>query len=503
MASFEERNILVVVAVGRRTHITPLLEVCRALHELGHRVSFAGMEGQLNNLPGFVAETFTVCDPMDPTKDAAIHQRIGEAVASTRQGRKDLASALMFFDSFYPDMHQRLKPIVARDDKKPAFDFILADFFDIAAVDLALEFDIPYATCTPQLSFPQGQASFIPGLAGLQQNILTTEHATLGQRVYESWVAFAFVIDMLPWIRSRIAMRKRLNEAGPLDRAHLHFTNSFWGFDTPRAHSPLLCQIGPLVSQTWDPLTPELSEFLEKRSSVAYVSFGTLATLPPSRATKLWLTLKALLKEGHLDGVIWSLKRIPAPEKGEEQIKSNGNILILPWVPQRAVLAHPAIRLFLTHAGTGSTNEALYHGNAMLCMPIHGDQNACALRTEANGIGLRIDKHTFTVGEAVHKAKILLQDVDGAVNADVLRMQRIAVTRATSGPREAASKIQEVMYDHELRRSHPKGKHWRPPHLELPSERMGFWKRNNIDLYTIGPFIAVLQGLASLFHIRY
>ncbi|KAK2626260.1 hypothetical protein QTJ16_004522 [Diplocarpon rosae] len=476
MASIDSRNILVVAVVGRRTHLTPLLEIGRALHGWGHRITLAGMEGQLYDLPDFVQGTYTVCRPMDPVKDAEIHLKVGEAVSTSHAGRKVLASTLMFFDSFYPEIHQKLKPIVAQRTGPAAFDFILADFLEIAAVDLALAFNIPYATCSSQLSFPLGRASFVPGLPGLQQDILTNENATLRQRIYEWWVAALLLVDMLPWFKARMALRAANTQIK--DRAHLHFVNSFWGFETPRAVHPLIVPVGPLIRDTWSPLTSEVSEFLSDRSSVVYVAFGTLAALTPTRFAKLLNTLHALLSEGRIDGAIWSVKKIPeSASSGEHDSKINGNILLSPWVPQRAVLAHESTKLFISHAGSASVFEAMYHGVPTLCVPHHGDQNANALRCELNGVGFRLDKHRFTAEEATQKAVLLLEDKDGRFGSNSLRMQRIVTLRASIGPQEAAVKIQEVLFDHEASLIEPGGLEMsRPPHLEMPSARMGFWK---------------------------
>ena len=37
------------------------------------------------------------------------------------------------------------------------------------------------------------------------------------------------------------------------------------------------------------------------------------------------------------------------------------NVLVLPWVPQQAILAHPATKVFITHCGMHGVLEAIYH----------------------------------------------------------------------------------------------------------------------------------------------
>ena len=38
----------------------------------------------------------------------------------------------------------------------------------------------------------------------------------------------------------------------------------------------------------------------------------------------------------------------------------NDRISMRPWLPERELLHHPNIKLFITHGGTSSVNEGLY-----------------------------------------------------------------------------------------------------------------------------------------------
>jgi len=44
------------------------------------------------------------------------------------------------------------------------------------------------------------------------------------------------------------------------------------------------------------------------------------------------------------------------------------------FVAQKAVLAHPNVRMFYTHGGINSMIEALHFGVPVLCTPFHTDQ---------------------------------------------------------------------------------------------------------------------------------
>ena len=50
------------------------------------------------------------------------------------------------------------------------------------------------------------------------------------------------------------------------------------------------------------------------------------------------------------------------------------NIKIINWAPQNDVLGDPAVKVFVTHAGSNSINEAAYHGKPIVCIPLLADQ---------------------------------------------------------------------------------------------------------------------------------
>ena len=53
---------------------------------------------------------------------------------------------------------------------------------------------------------------------------------------------------------------------------------------------------------------------------------------------------------------------------------AGSNILVMPWIPQNDLLAHPATRLFITHCGISSTYETAIHGVPVIAVPFSIDQ---------------------------------------------------------------------------------------------------------------------------------
>ncbi|CAF4097406.1 unnamed protein product, partial [Adineta steineri] len=96
--------------------------------------------------------------------------------------------------------------------------------------------------------------------------------------------------------------------------------------------------IGPLIfngQQSIENKAKDIIDWLDKQpiSSVIYISFGSVARLPP---TAIDIVARALLNHSF----IWSLKTKTSLPSSLNNLDSNRQ-LILEWTPQRAILSHP------------------------------------------------------------------------------------------------------------------------------------------------------------------
>ncbi|XP_040171490.1 UDP-glucosyltransferase 2-like [Anopheles arabiensis] len=84
------------------------------------------------------------------------------------------------------------------------------------------------------------------------------------------------------------------------------------------------------------------------------------------------------------------------------------NVFIRAWMPQNDLLAHPNVKLFITHSGLLSTQEAIWHGVPIIGFPVFADQfrniNYCV---EA-GIGKRLSIQHFQADELVQAVREVL-----------------------------------------------------------------------------------------------
>ncbi|XP_022819123.1 UDP-glucuronosyltransferase 2B2-like [Spodoptera litura] len=130
------------------------------------------------------------------------------------------------------------------------------------------------------------------------------------------------------------------------------------------------------------PLPKDLQELLDgSPKGVIYFSMGSVlrssALKPHTRAAllKLFASLPYT--------VLW---------KFEEPLKDlPPNVHVRPWMPQPSILAHPNVKVFITHGGQLSSLEAVRAGVPLLAVPVFGDQPANAERARRSGYALKVD----------------------------------------------------------------------------------------------------------------
>lgn len=171
--------------------------------------------------------------------------------------------------------------------------------------------------------------------------------------------------------------------------ANVHFS-----LNKPRPNVPQLIEVGGIHIKPAKPLSQDLSNFLnESRHGVVYFCMGSLLRGEsfPAEKRQAFLDAFSELREN----VLWKYE-------GETLPGQPKNVKILPWMPQRDILAHPNVKLFITHGGLLGTIEAVYEGVPMLGIPMFGDQDINMNSIQSAGAGLVLDYQ-----KDIHKEKIL------------------------------------------------------------------------------------------------
>ena len=134
-----------------------------------------------------------------------------------------------------------------------------------------------------------------------------------------------------------------------------------------------------------DTLPSEYTKIMDNaKHGVIIMSFGSIGLDIKSQE---FITAFRNLKQV----VIWRAKE-----------KSNNlppNVHQFDWLPQSDLLAHPNVKLFITHSGRNGQLESIYNAVPMLQVPMFADQPHNAVRGQYHGFGLTLDILTITSSE--------------------------------------------------------------------------------------------------------
>ncbi|XP_025108681.1 UDP-glucuronosyltransferase 2B10-like [Pomacea canaliculata] len=172
-------------------------------------------------------------------------------------------------------------------------------------------------------------------------------------------------------------------------KAEVYLSENDHFLDYPRPSLPNTKVIGGIAASPAKPLSADLQEFMDNaKHGVVIVSFGSLVLdLPEGAFSKLLSALESVPMK-----VVFRANRTsPDP----------GRILIMPWIPQNDLLAHPNSKVLVTHCGASSQAQALYHAVPMLSIPLFYDQFYNAERVRQKGFGLTLDLRTAEVSDIV------------------------------------------------------------------------------------------------------
>ena len=205
--------------------------------------------------------------------------------------------------------------------------------------------------------------------------------------------------DAFDVLKQKYKMKQGLPSVRKAFAGKVTFAHSSWALDYPRPLLPTVISVGGMHVEEVHPLTPDLDSFVNRtgrRAGIVVVSFGSLIDKVDPRKAELIAAGLAQLEQG----VIW--RYTGAAPKGLGQ-----NTLLLPWVPQNDLLAHPLTRAFVTHCGIHATYEAMRHAVPVVAIPLFADQfdnaNKLVRRTK---MGISLDyKHitSMILVEAIRK----------------------------------------------------------------------------------------------------
>lgn len=175
----------------------------------------------------------------------------------------------------------------------------------------------------------------------------------------------------------------------------LVFVNHWFAQGPVRPNVPNLIEIGGIqIKDQPDPLPADIAELLDgSPEGVIYFSLGTNIRGNLLKADKARIMYNVLSKLPYKVLCKWSDGDYPG---------NASNIIFKSWLPQDDILAHPNVKLFITHGGKGSVVESEYHGVPMVGIPFFADQPANMEEVQQQGYGLYMDHIDLTEERLEH-----------------------------------------------------------------------------------------------------
>ncbi|XP_060861408.1 UDP-glycosyltransferase UGT5-like [Metopolophium dirhodum] len=268
-------------------------------------------------------------------------------------------------------------PAVRRllDDRTVSFDLVIAEHFNSELpLGFAAKYRAPFvllSSCplmpwTISLVGQSQHTAYRPSLfSGLP------ERMDLAQRMTNTAVAFVsaavFRLMYRPW--GQRTLKKHLGLDVSLDElasnVSLVLVNTHWSLNGVSPTMPAIKETGGMHVMPPKHLPVDIQKYIdEAENGVIYFCMGSLLrgeTFSPEKRQMFLNVFKKIPQR-----ILWKWE-------GELPGKPS-NVMIRKWMPQRDILAHPNVKLFISHGGLLGTTEAVYEGVPILSMPIFGDQ---------------------------------------------------------------------------------------------------------------------------------
>ncbi|XP_033219246.1 UDP-glucuronosyltransferase 2B31-like isoform X1 [Belonocnema kinseyi] len=207
------------------------------------------------------------------------------------------------------------------------------------------------------------------------------------------------------------AMRKYLSPDIPDLReveknVALMLTNNYHSLFGIRPVTPAVVDIAGIhAEENEDRFTPEMKRWMDdSHNGVVFFSLGSMViveSLPTETLLEFYRSFSKIAPTRVLMKIVNKDKLPPGlPE----------NVLVSSWIPQVPVLKHNKTKVFITHGGLMSTQEALYYGVPMIGIPLFTDQFSNVEIYVRKNMAIRIDYDKINEESLYKSLSLILND---------------------------------------------------------------------------------------------
>jgi len=360
---------ILFMPVNQKSHVSCTFEIGRALSRRGHESHFILSDG------------YSIDSKMaDQAKEANIslfkyvrtRTNTGETMEEIVE---QFAANMITSKASFADMHNMSvfwTPLLAMEllqENEPLVEKLHSAGFDMAVIDstfgskqfymLAHRLGIPWISYT---DYPNAWTmkvpwlpSFVPGQFSSQ-----TEKMNFLGRIWNALISIIVVLKekAVPIPQTIINEYQKYGAFNSVEE--LVAKSKFWlltrdaTLDYAKPLMPHMTDVGGLTTEPAKKLPGDIQSFLDgAEDGVIVVSFGSMLSRFPDILLKKFLEAFNRIERHR---IIWRLSNVSSEFQIPDFIRP------VRWLPQNDILAHPKVKLFITHSGNNGQFEALYHG---------------------------------------------------------------------------------------------------------------------------------------------
>ncbi|XP_042887613.1 UDP-glycosyltransferase UGT5-like [Penaeus japonicus] len=381
-------KILMLLPVSSKSHRNVFMPVAEGLADRGHKIVMLA-----NNPPASKHPNIEEFD-----HDLPDFKVEGMDLFATRA---DPSGVFNLFKKALPEIAKKLYKVpVVKElyDRRKEFDVVVIDhMFNEVVYPFAHE--MPFITiATPGMDSRQSAVlgnvlnpAYAPSLMKSYPLPMGMLHRFLNAVEHIMSAVNWRHLDVLPPVQKEISAQfPDLPSLLDIERNQsLTLLNSHFTMNGVLPLLPSQVEVGAMHCRPGKPLPEDLESWISGAGSegVVYFSLGTVAQghSMPKKYRDMFVEAFKKIKQR----VIW---------KYEVELEGiSDNVLMRKWLPQQDILAHPNVKVFITHGGLLSTQESFYHSTPVLAVPIFGDQPKNGLNIQDSGLGLMLVWEELTV----------------------------------------------------------------------------------------------------------
>ncbi len=392
-------------------HLNPLVQVAKGLNAEGIQSSIISYDSVLPYLEKNHPELNFISLGKSPLEENSFENFL-EDISSSKSWFKSGIKLIKPLQDIWPYYFDGLDQII-KERGKP--DLLIIDYPAAASFDIADKYEIPYIVNNADIlnvlpanliPYKKNVPLLMAPKPGSQMNFLDNFYTYIVRIIMIKIVAKTLSKKINKFRTERglevIDIINRLKEK-PI------FINSSFGLEYPQNIPSNMVMTGPLLPENNDEIEDDIKDWLEKGSPVIYVSLGTLSSPDKKQLIEI---AEGLNIAGYR--VLWVVRKVIQ----EKLPNLDEHFKVINWVKNpRSILAHPKVKLFVSHCGVNSINEAISCEKPILGIPMFAAQRDMGYRLLDSGAGLLVDKNEIKAETIRERASKLINNLSYKENA--------------------------------------------------------------------------------------